>query len=81
MKVDVRLFAVARDLAGTDLISLELPTGSTVSQLRAQLSTEVHALASVLPHILIAVGSEYVRDDAIIPAGTEVACIPPVSGG
>jgi molybdopterin converting factor subunit 1 len=81
VKVDVRLFAVARDLAGTDLISLELPTGSTVSQLRAQLSTEVHALASVLPHILIAVGSEYVRDDAIIPAGTEVACIPPVSGG
>ncbi len=81
MKVDVRLFAVARDLAGSDLISLELPAGSTVAQLRARLAAEVPALAGVLPHILIAVGSEYVRDDAIIPAGSEVACIPPVSGG
>ncbi len=81
MNVRIRLFAVAKELAGRDLISLELPAGSTVAQLRAKLAADIPALAAVLPHILFAVGSDYAKEDTVIAAGSEVACIPPVSGG
>ena len=81
MNVRVRLFAVAKQLAGQDLIILQLPEGSTLGQLREQLAVEVPQIAAVLPHILFAVGSEYANDDRVISAGAEVACIPPVSGG
>lgn len=81
MNVRIRLFAVAKELAGRDVISLDLPAGSTISQLRVQLAAEVPALAAVLPHVLFAIGSQYAQDDSAIPAGSEVACIPPVSGG
>lgn len=81
MNVRVRLFAVAKELAGCDSVSLDLPEGSTVAQLRVRLAAEVPALAAVLPQVLFAVGSEYAPNDAVLGAGSEVACIPPVSGG
>jgi molybdopterin converting factor subunit 1 len=81
MNVRIRLFAVAKDLAGRDSISLELPAGSTIAQLRARLAAEVPPLAGVLPQVLFAIGSEYATDDSVVSAGSEVACIPPVSGG
>jgi molybdopterin converting factor subunit 1 len=81
MNVRVRLFAVAKQLAGQDSITLDLPVGSTVSQLRERLAAEVPALGAVLPQVLFAIGSEYAKDDSVITAGPEVACIPPVSGG
>ncbi len=81
MNVRVRLFAVAKQLAGRDLIILQLPEGSTLGELREQLAAEVPQIAAVLPHVLFAVGSEYANDDRTITADAEVACLPPVSGG
>ena len=81
MNVRIRLFAVAKQLAGQDSIMLQLPEGSTLGQLRERLAAEVPQIAAVLPHILFAVGTEYAHDDDVISADTEVACIPPVSGG
>lgn len=81
MNVHIRLFAVAKDLAGRDSISLELPAGSTIGFLRARLAAEVPSLAAVLPQVLFAIGSEYATDDSVVSVGSEVACIPPVSGG
>ncbi|MBI3838951.1 MAG: MoaD/ThiS family protein [Planctomycetia bacterium] len=81
MNVRVRLFAVAKQLAGQDLIILQLPERTTLRQLREKLAAEVPQLAAVLPHILFAVGSEYANDSSLISADSEVACIPPVSGG
>jgi sulfur-carrier protein len=81
VSVRVLMFAVARQLAGLETIVLELPPGSTVGQLRERLAAEVPALAPVLPQMLFAVGSRYVKDDATLRDDAEVACIPPVSGG
>jgi molybdopterin converting factor subunit 1 len=81
VKVTIRLFAVARQLAGRETIQLEVSPGTTVGQLRAQLAAEIPELADVLPHVLFAVGSEYARDDQPISEGSQIACIPPVSGG
>ena len=80
MKVRVQLFAVAKELAGRDYVSLDLPEGCTIGQLRARLADDVPSLAAVLPQVLFAVGSEYTPDEQAIE-GNEVACIPPVSGG
>jgi molybdopterin synthase catalytic subunit/molybdopterin synthase sulfur carrier subunit len=52
-----------------------------VADLRRQLATACPELASLLPHVLIAVNAQYAGDDTVIPAGAELACIPPVSGG
>ncbi len=81
MKVCIRLFAVAKDIAGSDSVWLELPEGATVGQLRERLAAQMPALAAVLPQVLFAVGNDYARDETVIPPTSEVACIPPVSGG
>jgi molybdopterin converting factor small subunit len=38
-------------------------------------------LSTLLPHVLFAINAEYAGDATPIPAGAEIACIPPVSGG
>ncbi len=81
MKTTVKLFAGARELAGQGQIELELPPAATVAQLRAALLADCPALASLLPHTLFAINTNYATDDTPVPEGAEIACIPPVSGG
>jgi MoaE-MoaD fusion protein len=76
MQVDVRLFAVLRERAGRDRLSLELPEGATVAAVLAELEAVIGAMPA-----RAAVNREYVPDDTILEAGDEVALIPPVSGG
>lgn len=81
MNVRVKLFAAARERGGRDAVELELPARATAGDLRAALGEEFPELASLLPSSLIAVDHQYASDDSEIPAGGEVALIPPVSGG
>lgn len=81
MRVEVLLFAVARQRAGADAVAVDLPEGGTVGALKARLAATEPALAPLLPGLLFAVAGEYATDDTVIPPGAEVAAIPPVSGG
>ena len=81
MNVNVRLFAVARQLAGQESVALNVPEGCTVEHLREQLAAAYPELAPLLPHVLFAVGSQYVGDEHTLADTPEIACIPPVSGG
>ncbi len=81
LNIEVKLFAVARQLAGCDALSLRVPADSTIGDLRTRLAAEHPDLAPLLPHVLFAVGSEYVGDDHPITDVGPIACIPPVSGG
>lgn len=81
MRVEVRLFAITRQLAGCPSLTLDLPEGASVGDLRRELASSRPELAALAPHVMIAVASEFVRDDAPIPPGAEIALIPPVSGG
>lgn len=81
MKVTLKLFARARDLAGAETIAVELSDGSTVGDLRTQLREQHPDLASLVPSLLFAQGTDYVDDSAIIEADADLACFPPVSGG
>lgn len=81
MTVNVRMFARARDLAGRDAVSVEVPPGAKVGDLRRQLAADVPALAALLTRSVFAVGGEFAENDHVLPDGAEVALIPPVSGG
>ena len=81
MKIEVKLFAVARQLAERESLSLDLPAGARVSDLRVALLKEVPALANIAPMLLFAVNQDYASDDRVLCEDSDVACIPPVSGG
>lgn len=81
MRVEVRLFAVAGDLAGRRTVEVELPAGATVADLRRALTGQWPALEALGPRLLIAVNQDYAPDDRVLAPGDEVAGIPPVSGG
>ena len=77
----VQLFAGARELAGVASISLELPAGATVAELRRAIISLHPEFIRLLARSRIAVNQEFADDSAIVPEGAEVALIPPVSGG
>jgi molybdopterin converting factor subunit 1 len=81
MKIRVRLFARARDLAGADLALVDLPDGATVGDLRRALAQTHPSLASLLGRSALAVNDEFAEDSLPLPPGAEVALLPPVSGG
>ncbi len=77
----VQLFAAARELAGVPSVSLDVPHGATVAELRHGLSQSHPALAALVIRSRIAVDCEFADDSAVVPEGAELALIPPVSGG
>ena len=81
MNIRVQLFAVARQLAKQDEISIELPAGATVADLRVQIAEMFPILADMLPMTAIAVNAEYADDKTPVPVNGTVVVIPPVSGG
>jgi molybdopterin converting factor subunit 1 len=81
MKLAVRLFARARDLAGAEQVFLELPAGSRVADVRGELARQVPELASLAASLLVAVDNDYAADETQLSGNSEVACFPPVSGG
>ncbi|MEK6712060.1 MAG: molybdopterin converting factor subunit 1 [Nitrospinota bacterium] len=81
MEVRVRCFAWAREVAGGEEISVELPEGGTVADLRERLEARFPVLAGRMESIAVSVNQEFAGDSARIRAGDEVALIPPISGG
>src|SRR5207249_4172232 len=69
VRVEVRLFAVARQRVGRPTIVLEVPEPATVAVLKRALAEACPALAPLVPNLLIAVDSEYAAADATIPLG------------
>ena len=82
MEVEVRLFAILRERAGRDALSLELPEGATVADALAAAALEP-GLGPVLDAMPVraALNRTYVDDDARLANGDELALVPPVSGG
>ena len=81
MKLAVKLFARAKDLAGAGVVTIELPEPATVGAVRAALTRTYPALAPLASSLLIAVGTDYASEDQALTAESDVACFPPVSGG
>jgi molybdopterin converting factor subunit 1 len=81
MHIHIKFFALARQLAGISSVELDVPEAATAGDVRARLARKFPDLAAVLQSCTLAVDAHYVRDDALVAPGSEVAVIPPVSGG
>ncbi len=81
MPMRVRLFAMAKERVGQPEIRIELSSAATVADLRAALCAHSPELGPLWSSALIAVDEEYASDDVPITPGSQLAVIPPVSGG
>jgi molybdopterin converting factor subunit 1 len=80
--IKVKLFAMLKDKAGTAEVTLEEhPT--TVEGLLNLIAGRFPALADSLScgRIMVSVNQEFVKPDALLKDGDEVALMPPFSGG
>jgi molybdenum cofactor cytidylyltransferase len=80
-ELKVRLFAIAKERTGRAEVLVRLAAPATVADLRAEVADRYPGLASLAPRVLVAVDSEYARDDTPLTPVSQVALIPPVSGG
>jgi molybdopterin converting factor subunit 1 len=82
MEVEVRLFAMLRERAGSDSVTVDVPDGATVRQALDAVGRE-HGLGELIAAmpVVMAVNREYAGEDDTLAAGDELALIPPVSGG
>lgn len=81
LRIHVKLFALLRERAGTGELTMDLPAGATVGEARKRLSDELPTLGPLLERVAFAINHEYVRPEAPLRDGDELALIPPVSGG
>lgn len=79
--VNVKLFAIARDLTGRRELTLSLPHESSVTHLLESLIGSHPRLLEWKGFLRFAVNRQYVSAETILNDGDEVAVIPPVSGG
>jgi molybdopterin synthase catalytic subunit len=81
MRIHVKLFAVLRERAGSEQLTLELAEGATVRAAVEQVGLRMPMIRDLLPRVAFAVNRAYVKSDATLSDGDELALIPPVSGG
>jgi molybdopterin converting factor subunit 1 len=74
-------FGATRDAVGEDKIKLQLNSGTTVGQARAQLMSKYPDLTHFGNSLLLAVNQEYADAKKELCDGDELAIFPPVSGG
>lgn len=79
--MELLLFGIAREIVGTSRLSVPTDKGiKTVSQLKEWMKNQYPQLAA-LSSVAVAVNSRYAEDDELVSADSEIAFIPPVSGG
>ena len=81
MQVHVLFFAQARERAGCASAELALPDGSHLEDALAALARDYPALEPLWPQLAIAVDGHLARHGAALAEGSELALLPPVSGG
>lgn len=80
-EIKVLFFATLKERAGKAQITLRIPDGTPVGELKEILSDQVPELGPAMDSALVSINREYAFDEDIIPANAEVAIFPPVSGG
>lgn len=81
LTISIRFFAKAKEVVGQDSISIDIPLGSSIDDLKIILAQKYSQLQNMLPHLLFSLDDEYVTGETKLKMGDEIACFPPVSGG
>lgn len=74
----VKLFGITREIVGGPL--LEVSGVTTVGELKNHFMSTYPKIKK-LNSLMVAVNSEYAKDDLTLRENDEIALIPPVSGG
>lgn len=78
--MELKLFGVAKDIIGSNKLSVTTEDFATVGELKQWLSQQYPKLQQ-LRSVAVAVNSEYAEDTQSLQDAHEIALIPPVSGG
>jgi molybdopterin converting factor subunit 1 len=81
MELNVRLFALYRERAGGNFVSVTVPDEATVGDLIDEIRRQIPNLAPPEVKIVVAVNTDYADSDIILQPSDDVCLIPPVSGG
>jgi molybdopterin synthase catalytic subunit len=81
MEITVLFFATLKDRAGTARTRIELPEGSTVSDLKKNVVLQFPNIDNRLETALVSINQQFAFEEDLVPVGAEVALFPPVSGG
>lgn len=77
----VAMFAGAREAAGSDFVQVSVPPNANARELLQALAVAVPQLAGLIRVSRLAMDFEYVDDHTTVRPQSELALIPPVSGG
>ena len=80
-RLSVKLFASIREAVGHDSVTIDVPAGATVADLRVRLAAAYPDLGEQMRALAVAVNHELAPDARALADGDEVALIPPVGGG
>lgn len=81
MRITVRHFARAREIAGRDEETLDLGDGARVQEAFDALCARHPALADQGAHLRFAIGATFVDANDVLDDGMTLVLIPPVGGG
>jgi molybdopterin synthase catalytic subunit len=81
MRIRLLAFATARDALGRGELELEVPGGTTVADLAPLLQAEYPDLAPLWSRLAVAVDGDLAQPQKELHEDSEVALLPPVSGG
>jgi molybdopterin synthase catalytic subunit/molybdopterin synthase sulfur carrier subunit len=81
MRIEVLLFAAAREAARRDSIHVDVDPDARAADVIRAVGLAVPGIADLLPSCRLAIDQCYVSAQESVPETSEVALIPPVSGG
>ena len=81
MKVNIRYFAMLRDITKKDAEQLELNEGQNIEKIQNHLFEKYPKLSEFNKTVSFALNGEYARPDMAVYDGDELALLPPIAGG
>ena len=81
MRVRVLFFGMLKEFAGRASDTLDIPEGSSVTDVLKHYESQIPRLKEALPSLALAVNQQYAGTDTKLRSDDEVALLPPVSGG
>ncbi len=81
MKVQLRFFAVLREIMGLEELEMDLAEGTTIAGLLETVVSEHPKLGPYIKVLQVAVNHEIVGPEHLVKPEDEIAFLPPVSGG
>ena len=81
VNIDISLYYHLRIKAGVGTVSLSIPNGTTIKEVKQILEEKFPALTTHLDNVLILMGKKVVLDEDTIHQNSKIAFLTPIVGG